>query len=142
MITIDSIHQRYELQLVSIGFAKVRFEKDQALLKFRLFFFSKTIIFDPFKISRPKKKKVKKKKKSIGWTKMQHKAKGLLKSFKLEKLWLNIDTDNYYYNAFLYPIFFFIKGKNYRININYQGENELILILKNRPIRILFALIF
>ncbi|MFT5167004.1 MAG: hypothetical protein ACI8P3_002241 [Saprospiraceae bacterium] len=146
VITIDSIQQRYELRWKSIGFVRIILVKEPILLKFRIFFFHKTINVDPFKISKAKRKIIKKvekkKKKAVDWTKMQRKAKRVFKSFRLEKLWLNMDTDSYYYNAFLFPLFYFIKGRNYHLRINYQGKNELCLILKNRPIRMLYALIF
>ena len=143
VIVIDSIQGRYELRLVSIGFVKIMIQKEDILLRINIFFFRKTINIDPFKITGVKGKTTKKKKKKkMNWEKMKGKMKKLFRSFKLERLWLNIDIDSCYYNAFLYPIFYFIKGKNYRLNINYQGDNELCLVLKNRPIRILYALIF
>lgn len=146
VITIDTIQNQYEIQLISIGWVKLVFEKEQALLRLKIFFFKKTILLDPARLfkSKPKKKpkKRKKKKKPVRWLKMKNKFKRVIQSFQLKKFWLNIDTDNFYYNAFIYPIFFFIKGKNYRLNINYQGINEFSLVLRNRPIRILFALLF
>jgi hypothetical protein len=143
VITIDSIQGRYELRLVSIGFINLMIENENILLRFNILFFRKTIKIDPFKITATKQKTIeKKKKKKRNWMKMKDKIKRFFRSFKLEKLWLNVDTDSYYYNAFLYPVFYFIKGKNYHLNINYQGNNELCLVLKNRPIRILYALIF
>ena len=147
-ITIDNKQQLYELRWLSIGYLKLNFENEQVLLQFRLLFYRKRKSIDLFKLltskqdSEPKEEKKKKSKKPMSWAKIKHKTSNLFKSFTLKKFWLNIDTDNYYYNAFLYPIFFFIKGKNYRMNINFQGENELSLVLKNRPIRIVFALLF
>lgn len=143
IITIDSNNNRYELRLVSIGFVKVLFENNQFIIHFRILFFERRMNIDPFKKSKAKpKKEEKKKKKKISWSRMKHKMKRVFQSFEIEKCWLNLDTDNYYYNAFLYPIFFFIKGKNYRFNINFQGNNECSLVLKNRLIRLLIAFIF
>lgn len=148
IITIDNKQQIYELRWLSIGHLKLNFENEQILLQFRLLFYRNIKNIDLFKLMtskqdiKPKEEKKKKRKKPVSWEKIKHKAINLFKSFTLKKLWLNIDTDSYYYNAFLYPVFFFLKGKNYRMNINYQGENELSLVLKNRPIRIVFALLF
>jgi hypothetical protein len=146
IIKINSTQQVYELHWVSIGHASVLFNTDQIIVAFQIFFFKKRIAIDLFKIctstkeSKPDRKK--NKSKSYSFSKTGYKVKKVLQSFQVKKLWLNLDTDDYYYNAFLYPIFFFVKGDHYRLNINYQGKNELILIVKNRFIRILFAIIF
>ncbi len=146
VIRVDSNQNIYELRWVSIGYAKLLFKHEQAFVKFRILFFTHTKSIDLpelFRSKAEKKPKTKKKsKKSYSWKTIRHKTTKLFKSFKLEKFWLNIDTDNYYLNAFLYPVFHFLRGKNYRLKINYQGETELSLIVKNRPIRILFALLF
>ncbi len=147
VINIDSRRGIYELQLKSIGRARVSFKEDQFEIEFKNRLLRRTWKIDPFKPSKKKKKKKdspakKRTKKVYSFSKIQHKAKRIVKSFQLKKLWLNIDTSDYYYNGLLYPIFYFIKGKNYQMNINFNGDNDLLLVVQNRPIRILIALIF
>jgi hypothetical protein len=137
---IDSTTRRYEVQIGRFIRGQLRYEK-QLEIDLKIFFFRKRIYLDPFKATSKKKitKTLTKKPNKTKWSNKAPKIQRLIRSFKLEKLWINIDTDDYYYNAILYPIFFFIKGKNYRFQINFAGENEFILILKNRPIRLLSA---
>lgn len=132
--------------MASIGHADMLFDGSQFIIKFQIFFIKKKLAIDLFQapITPGKEKETtkKKRKKSYSFSKVRRKAKRILQSFRLEKFYLNIDTDNYYYNAQLYPLLFFAKGKKYQMTINYRGENELFLIIKNRLIRLLFALFF
>ena len=65
----------------------------------------------------------------------------LLKSFKVKQFLLNIDTGNCITNAKLFPVFYFLNYKIGRFNINFDGKNELVLCLRNRPIYILKSFI-
>lgn len=68
--------------------------------------------------------------------------KELLKSFKIVKLSWTLDTDDYVLNAQLYPLFYLTKNfTNHNISINFQGENGLVLIVKNNAWRVLKAII-
>ncbi len=65
----------------------------------------------------------------------------LLKSFRIKQFLLNVDTGNCISNAKLYPVFAFL---NYRVggfNINFQGRNQLVLHIQNRPIHIIRSFI-
>ncbi|MBC8489315.1 MAG: hypothetical protein H8D45_25105 [Bacteroidetes bacterium] len=64
-----------------------------------------------------------------------------MKSFKLRRFNLNIDTDDVILNAFLIPVFTFVNRKNIWLNINYNGELSLILLVENRVINILLVMI-
>lgn len=68
--------------------------------------------------------------------------KELLKSFKIVKLSWTLDTDDYVLNAQLYPLFYLTKNfTNHNISINFQGENGLVLIVKNNAWRVLKAIL-
>lgn len=68
--------------------------------------------------------------------------KELLKSFKIVKLSWTLDTDDYVLNAQLYPLFYLTKNfTSYNVSINFQGENGLVLIVKNNAWRVLKAII-
>ena len=58
----------------------------------------------------------------------------LLKSFRVKKLHLNIDLNNAIWNAWLYPVGYFISKNNIQCTTNFEGRNELILEIVNRPI--------
>jgi hypothetical protein len=67
---------------------------------------------------------------------------GVLKSFKVNKCAIHIDTGNYQLNAWLYPIIYFIQIRTKRtIQINFTGNNELILEIKNSLARMSWAYI-
>ena len=115
IIRIDTKQQVYELRLASIGHANVLFENYKIIIALQIFFIRKIIQIDIFKTAKPKKEgelKVKKKRsKSVSWKKMWLKTKRVFQSFELKKLWINIDTNNYYYNAFFIPHFLFYQSK-------------------------------
>ena len=54
----------------------------------------------------------------------------------------SIDTDNYIWNAYLYPVFYWLGGrKNKFPTINFNGQNHIRLVIENRPIRMIYALL-
>ncbi len=65
----------------------------------------------------------------------------LLKSFTLEKLFINIDTGNYVTNAKLYALYGVLNYKREYFQINFQGKNQLAITLKNRPINLIKSFI-
>lgn len=62
---------------------------------------------------------------------------GLIKSFELIKMNLNLDTDDYIRNAQLIPVFLFLNGKNRTFSINFDGNTNFQMTLKNRLIKML-----
>lgn len=76
----------------------------------------------------PKKEKKQKKYASIPWKKM----KRVLNSFTIKKCRIRFDSGDVQMNGLLYPLFYWIRsysGKDVRIN--FTGENEVILEIKN-----------
>jgi hypothetical protein len=69
------------------------------------------------------------------------KARRLLQSFRIRRFRLNIDTDDYILNAYLFPLFVFLNGKNRRLAINFQGLTVVDILVTNRVWKILWALI-
>ena len=70
------------------------------------------------------------------------KLKRLRKAIRVNRFFLNIDTDDYLWNAYLYPVFFFLKKERRNVNINFQGDVEFILEIRSRPIQLLYAVLF
>ncbi|GAA4941248.1 hypothetical protein GCM10023314_12830 [Algibacter agarivorans] len=65
----------------------------------------------------------------------------LLKTFKIKQFYINMDTGNYILNAKLYPLFVLLNYNIGKFHINFQGKNQLVIIIKNRPINIIKSFI-
>lgn len=85
------------------------------------------------------KKTVKaKKKKKFSFKKI----KAVLKSFKISKCSISIDSGDMQLNGILWPVFYLFKvrsGKDFRIN--FIGENKIVLEVKNNLARMSWAYI-
>lgn len=137
---IDTAENEYYIQ--AKGLMKISVEtdaKELILLRLKLPFYNFKIY--PLKASiKTKKVKSTQKKKVKNLFKLK-KGLQLLKSFKVKLFRLDLDTGNYVQNAQLwsaYPIFNQFPG---RININFEGRNELLLSIQNRPIYIIKSFI-
>ncbi|WP_420601112.1 hypothetical protein [Flagellimonas sp.] len=137
VLFIDTKDNTYFLKLK--GLAKASFEPDKLeFIKIKLRIAFMNFDFYPLRKSHhSKKEKVGEKKlikkRNIGIKQIT----ALLKSFKLEKLYLNLDTGDFVLNAKLYPIFHFLDYRVGRFNINFQGNNRMVLMARNRPINII-----
>ena len=65
----------------------------------------------------------------------------VLRSFQLREFALSLDTDDYVTNAMLYPLGWIRRSERVRIDINWEGENRLLLVLESRVIRILYNIL-
>lgn len=92
-----------------------------------------------------KVKKTKKKKKRLGykaiWLFLKISRK-TLKSFKLKKLYLNIDTDDVITNAYLIPVFANLHRNNTKLYVNYSGDFNMIINVENNIFRMLVVSIY
>lgn len=139
LICIDTDKKHYYIQLK--GLFKISAEVDKVdVLRIRVHTFFKDFYFYPLRQKTSKKKKVKTKKskrnRNIPLTMFR-----LLKSFKVKKLHIDMDTGNCITNAKLYPLFAFLNYKFGGFNINFDGRTKLLVYLENRPIRILTSFI-
>lgn len=142
VLNISSRDDLYEISWKTIANARLIVESNEPKIIVQILFWTK--VFYPFRYRDKEKKEVspvrKKKKKSTGpWKK---KGIRLLRSFEVKAFRLILDTNNMIYNAYLYPIFYFLSKNNKQLGISYQGESELLLVVKNRPYRILLSLLF
>jgi len=70
-------------------------------------------------------------------------VKAVIKSFKIHKCYLDIDTGNVQLNGILYPGFYWLgKYTNKPITVNFFDKNEIILEIENNIARIIRAIIF
>jgi hypothetical protein len=65
----------------------------------------------------------------------------VLRTFKVRKFRLNLDTDNYITNSLLFPLAYFAQRKGYQIGINYLGRQDVSIVVQNRLAKILLALL-
>ena len=140
LICIDTDKDLYYIQLK--GVFKICVETDKVeVLRIRFQTFFKDFYFYPFRqkehpIKRPKKMKSKRK-----WGISLTTVVRLLKSFKVKRFYVDIDTSNCITNAKLYPLFALLNYKYGGFNINFDGRVKLLLYIENRPIRILTSFI-
>ena len=138
VLCIDTTSNKYYVQLK--GLAKASIEKhEKELLRINVKVAFLHFYFYPLReigISKKKKikiKNIKKSRKLIGLKK----SIPILKSFKVKKILIDIDTGNYILNAKLFPLFGFLNYKTGNFNINFEGRNRMVLYMQNRPINII-----
>ena len=121
--------------------ANLVFNNEEPLIRLKAFFWQKEINLleiNSQKKTKPKRKKEKKKKRKFNFWK---KHKPLLKAIQVKQFYLNIDTDDYIWNAYLYPISNLLSNQKRQLKINFQGDFEILLEVQSRPIQILYALL-
>ncbi|SHH67221.1 hypothetical protein SAMN05444148_2624 [Winogradskyella jejuensis] len=144
-MVIDTINNTYYLELKGLAKASVIEDNIEVLkIKMRILFF-KSYMY-PLKrmaIKKSKKTKVlKPKKERFINSKNLKRVLRVIKSFNIKKFYLNLDTGDYTANAKLYPVFSFLNFyKATNCNVNFVGENNVQLIIQNRPVRIIKSFI-
>lgn len=83
------------------------------------------------------KRTYKRTRKSIGFKRIL----GVLKSFQVKEIFVNIDTGDFVLNAQLYPLCMFLNYHIGQFSINFEGKNQIKLQLRNRPIYLIKAII-
>lgn len=142
VVFIDTKTNQYHIKIK--GLIKASFEKhEDEIFRIRL-----NILFINFYIYPLRKKKnlIEKKNTKIKPSKSKKQIPiirffKILRTFKVEQFFINIDSGNYILNAKLYPLFAFLNYRTGNFHINFQGQNELKLLIKNRPIYIIKSFI-
>ncbi|WP_420322031.1 hypothetical protein [Flagellimonas sp.] len=121
------------------GLAKVSFEPDRMeLVKIKLRIAFMNFNFYPLrKKDSSKKEKIERRKPKRKHKMGPKKIGALLRSFRIKKLYLNVDTGDFILNAKLYPIFQVLNYHIGKFKINFQGNNRMVLVASNRPINII-----
>lgn len=106
---------------------------------YRVFFWEKEYVFSkkaPKKVeATPKKeKKPAKKRKRPSLKFLGILFRQLLKALHFKKLYINLDTDDYVLNAWLYPVFWAGSTHNRELLINFRGQQEVAIHLQTRLI--------
>ncbi|WP_299215347.1 hypothetical protein [uncultured Aquimarina sp.] len=143
VICVDTNANEYYIQLKGLAKASIEEDKEEVIrIKLKMLFLN--FHFFPLKkIGLVKKKKVKKKSTKKRKNRINIRTGlRLLKSFKVKKMLLDIDTGDCISNAKLYPVFAFLKYYTKgSFNINFDGRNEMALYVQNRPIHIIKSFI-
>ncbi len=120
-----------------IGDAMLTYREEKWILMFRLLFYKKEIELSELKSGTKRKKKKKTRRKKIDVKKLVRKITHVVKSFRAPVCRLSLDTGNYVYNAWLYPVNHLMGGGCF--NINFYDENYLELELRNNLWRMVYA---
>jgi hypothetical protein len=141
---IDTRNDRYWITWRSIANIRFRMIEEVVVVQLRVFFWKKDFYpldyrkpADPNRKDQPKARKKRKKRKVNWWRKMRR----ILNSFEVKVLRVNLDTDDFIWNSFLFPFFFFLNNEKRKLTINYRGEAEIVCIVENRPYRLLVAVL-
>lgn len=142
-LIVDSRRNLVGFRWQTIGAAYLLLTRDDLLLRTRIFFWKKDWRPLQWKRSKEKKerKKPSKKKKKKSWMNFRR-VRRLLRSFRVKTLRINVDTDDYVVNSYLYPLFMLLDRSRQSLRVNYEGEFECRLEIENRGYRILNALLF
>jgi len=139
IIFVNTRTGKYHLALPGIFKAAVVPSGEMVRIRGWIFFIP--FRFDPFSTGRKKQKKPGKKKARFSLTGGLAAARNLLRTFRIRKLHLNIDTEDVVLNARLIPIFSAINTEDIRLQANFEGNASLLLDVRTRLGALLWAFI-
>jgi len=142
VLYVDTANNEYYVQAKGLVKAKIESHETELIqikfntpfLKFRFF---------PLRKSKKQRKKAKTDKTTVSKhrTIEIQKLLGIIKTFKVVQLLVDIDTGDCITNAKLYPPFAFMNYYGGQFSVNFEGRNRLILNVQNRPMRIIKSFI-
>ncbi len=140
IIFLNTDTNRYLLVLP--GVIKLVLVPNAELFHIRGWVFFIPFKYNPFKgrkKEKPEKPKIKAKPRKLsGNIQMMIDA---VRSFRIKKLFLDFDTDDFILNAWLVPAFSYVNSENIRMRVNFEGNSSLILDLRLRLGALLWILI-
>ena len=139
-LIIDTSINQYVIKMQ--GICSIHAERDETeILKLQLHVFFLHFNFYPLTPDKNKKLKPEKKKKKSRFSFTFKQAYHFVKSFRIKRFYIDLDTGDCIANAKLYPIFSLVNYKKGNFNINFNGRNKLVLHIQNRPIYIIKSFI-
>ena len=135
IIQFDTRVPKAELRWISIGKVLLWYEGEW-WLSFRILFFRKKISLASISIS-PKKIE-KKRRQKTNRALLLRKMFRVLKIFRIQEWQLSIDTGNYLYNAWLYPVNFLPYSYGH-LYINFNNENYFFIKVRSSPWKMIYA---
>ena len=139
ILFLDTDNNRYVLALPGIISLALVPSDELFHIRCRVFFIP--FQYHPF---REKRKKRKKKKEEKGKEKPEKKKRfkkpsgsfrlgmDLLRSFRIRKLFLLVDTDDFVLNAWLIPVFSIVNSDNIQLKANFTGYFSMLLDVRTR----------
>lgn len=139
---IDSYQDKYLLKMRGVGTAKLAVTNQNILVLIKIAWWTKKINLSAFEKAKPRKEKPTRKKRKKAKPKFPiAKVIELIKTFNVKRIRLDLDTDHYLLNAYLFPIFYFLNTPDRSVRINFMGSNECQLEVSNRIAKILLVLL-
>lgn len=141
ILYVDTAVNKYYVQIKGLVRADVLEDKKE-VLRIRLRILFMRFSFYPLR-TKPSKKR---RKKEVGKKESRRRMswsviKRILRSFRVKKLYVNVDTGDYVLNAKLIPLCTLLNLTGGAFRINFQDSNHLVLHLQNRSINIVRAFI-
>lgn len=135
ILFINTERDRYQLMLPGVIQAGLVYKNGLLHIKGWIFFIP--FRFNPFRLRRKNKGKKdqlpKKRKKSSKRRMPIRSMKEALGAFRIKKLHMDIDTDDFMLNAWLVPAFSAVNnGRNVQMQVNFEGQLFLDLDLRTR----------
>ncbi len=148
VLCIDTTKNQYFIQLRGLATVSVKQHEKEVLqirlkvLLFNFYFYPlrKTLEQVQGKKKKVVKKEVKKHKKRSKRFDIR-KMISILRTFKVKKVLINLDTGDDILNAKLYPLFGLLNHYVGTFHVNFEGRNQLVLQMQNRPIHIIKSFI-
>lgn len=134
---INSITNKYGFRFHKFLYANIHITEKSLLLNIKIAGWRKQIDLLNQNI-KPSKGKIKKERGEIPIGKIY----SIIKSFKVNKFYLNLSFENMALNGVLFPFFSVLKSKtNKNIQINFWNKNEIVIEVENNFYRIIKAYI-
>ena len=143
ILFVNTEDKRYSLVLPGIFRASAVPSDD-------LFFIRGSVFFIPYRFSPFKRKKRKgqeRREKPLrekrGFKPLEgiNMGRNFLHAFRIRKLHLDIDTDDFTLNAQLIPVFSAVNSENIRLQANFEGKASILLDLRTRLGALMWAFI-
>jgi hypothetical protein len=142
VIYVNTNTNKYYISIV--GLAKATIEKiENELFRIKIQFIYKKLYYYPLKSNRIKTQtnsNNKKREISASINDMKTIFK-IVKTFKIKKIRVCLDTGDCILNAKMYPILALLNYKFGNCNINFENRNYLVLYMQSRPIYIIKSFI-
>ena len=142
VLYVDTANNEYYVQAKGLVKAKIETHETELIqIKFNTLFMK--FSFFPLRKSKKKKKKAKTDKTTVSKRRIIEiqRLLRIAKTFKVVQLLVDVDTGDCITNAKLYPPFAFMNYYGGQFRVNFEGRNQLLLNVQNRPIRIIKSFI-
>lgn len=144
VLRLDSEQDLYEVRAGSI--ARLWYDVSSNELYYSVFGWKRkltprppeAVAEKPVRGEKPRRKS----KRRLTTQQLLRKIRAVLQTFHVTRCEVEIDTGDPIANAYLFPVFFFIRGKQKKFAVRYDGNSRILLEVNNRLARIVRAVLF